>query len=170
VKDDAEFELRLFRDGTDFTFYRGREQDGQRQVLGVAQSHRIQKHDRLLNEYALASQLDPAWAARPVKLINYRGQEVLILEDPGGEPLDLVIEQHREAGCRRPSAKSTAMGLSTKTSSPLTSWLMEKAARGSQASVYLLKFPVNGIPPVLLKRSLARSHTWRPNKQVESTE
>jgi predicted ATPase/signal transduction histidine kinase len=97
VKDDAEFELRPFRKVTDFTFYRGRGQGGQRPVLGVAQSQPLQKHDRLLNEYALASQLDPAWAARPVKVINYRGQEVLILEDPGGEPLDLVIERGREA-------------------------------------------------------------------------
>ncbi|MBY5603670.1 AAA family ATPase [Rhizobium leguminosarum] len=99
VNDDPEFELRHFRDGTDFTFYRGKEQGGRRRVLGVARvAHPpfLQKHDRLLNEYSLASQLDPAWSARPVKIIDYRGQDVLILEDPGGEPLDLVIEQQRD--------------------------------------------------------------------------
>jgi len=36
----------------------------------------------------LRSELDPAWAARPLALARHQGRPVLVLEDPGGEPLD----------------------------------------------------------------------------------
>ena len=42
---------------------------------------------RLEHEYALAAELDRRWAVRPVGLDRYRGRAVLVLEDPGGEPL-----------------------------------------------------------------------------------
>jgi PAS domain S-box-containing protein len=43
---------------------------------------------RIEKEYMLADQLDPAWAARPLALQRHGGRTVLVLEDPGGEPLD----------------------------------------------------------------------------------
>src|SRR6185295_18771302 len=42
---------------------------------------------RLEHAYALRDQLDPAWSARPLTLTQSQGQPVLLLEDPGGEPL-----------------------------------------------------------------------------------
>ena len=57
---------------------------------------------RLEHEYALAQDLDPAWAARPLALTRHQGRVALILADPGGEPLDRVIEQ----GDGRPIAVS----------------------------------------------------------------
>jgi hypothetical protein len=47
--------------------------------------------DRLAHEYALREELDGAWAVRPLELIRERGQTLLILEDPGSEPLDLLL-------------------------------------------------------------------------------
>ena len=47
--------------------------------------------DRLAHEYELRDELDPAWAARPLKLVRERGQTILLLQDPGGEPLDRLI-------------------------------------------------------------------------------
>jgi PAS domain S-box-containing protein len=47
--------------------------------------------DRLAHEYELRDALDPAWAARPLKLVRERGQTILLLQDPGGEPLDRLI-------------------------------------------------------------------------------
>ena len=47
--------------------------------------------NRLVHEYELKDDLDSAWAARPLGLIRDRGQTVLLLEDPGGEPLSRLI-------------------------------------------------------------------------------
>lgn len=44
--------------------------------------------DRFAHEYALRDVLDPAAAARPLRLVQERGQPCLILEDGGHEPLE----------------------------------------------------------------------------------
>jgi PAS domain S-box-containing protein len=41
----------------------------------------------LTREFELRDDLDAAWAARPLELIREGGRTVLLLEDPGGEPL-----------------------------------------------------------------------------------
>src|ERR1700744_753066 len=46
--------------------------------------------DRLAHECRLKDELDGAWAVRPLELRRASGQAVLVLEDPGGEPLDQV--------------------------------------------------------------------------------
>jgi PAS domain S-box-containing protein len=47
--------------------------------------------NRLEHEYALKDELDGAWAARPVSLTRYEDRITLVLEDPGGEPLDRLL-------------------------------------------------------------------------------
>ena len=42
---------------------------------------------RLQHAYNFRDQLDPAWAARPLRLVTERGRLTLLSEDPGGEPL-----------------------------------------------------------------------------------
>ncbi|UFW51988.1 MULTISPECIES: trifunctional serine/threonine-protein kinase/ATP-binding protein/sensor histidine kinase [Bradyrhizobium] len=44
--------------------------------------------DRLAHEYALRDELDRTWAVRPLDLIRDGGRTLLILEDPGSEPLE----------------------------------------------------------------------------------
>src|SRR5215470_17662331 len=46
---------------------------------------------RLEHEYALRAALDPAWAVRPLVLTQHQGRPVLVLEDPGGEPLTRLL-------------------------------------------------------------------------------
>jgi serine/threonine protein kinase len=46
---------------------------------------------RLEHEYELRALLDPDWAARPVALVPHGGRMTLVLEDPGGEPLDRLL-------------------------------------------------------------------------------
>src|SRR5437867_1447778 len=46
---------------------------------------------RLEHEYSLAAELDRRWAARPVALGRHQGRTVLVLEDPGGEPLARLL-------------------------------------------------------------------------------
>jgi PAS domain S-box-containing protein len=42
---------------------------------------------RLQHAYALREELDPAWAARPVRLELHKGRLTLLSKDPGGDPL-----------------------------------------------------------------------------------
>jgi PAS domain S-box-containing protein len=53
---------------------------------------------RLEREYALRAELDAAWAVRPMQLVHNQGRTMLILEDPGGEPLDRLPGAPLELG------------------------------------------------------------------------
>jgi PAS domain S-box-containing protein len=48
--------------------------------------------ERLEHEYALRGELDPAWAARPLALSRHNDRWTLVLEDPGGDPLDRMLD------------------------------------------------------------------------------
>jgi PAS domain S-box-containing protein len=52
---------------------------------------------RLEHEYALKSELDADWAARPVALTHHDGRMILVLEDPGGAPLDQLLGRPLDA-------------------------------------------------------------------------
>src|SRR6267142_3693025 len=47
--------------------------------------------NRMEHEYSLRAELDSAWAVLPLGLVGHQGRPVLILEDPGGEPLDRLV-------------------------------------------------------------------------------
>jgi PAS domain S-box-containing protein len=82
-------------EGADFTLYRGRQHDNPSAVLAVvlaAEEPSVESLRRLEHEYSLAAELDPAWAAKPLALTRHEGRTILVLQDPGGEPLDLVLE------------------------------------------------------------------------------
>jgi predicted ATPase/signal transduction histidine kinase len=86
------------REGADFTLYRGSACGDPTPILAVAVASEHpspQSLKRLEHEYSLASELDAAWAAQPLALTRHQGRAILILRDPGGEPLDRVIEQRR---------------------------------------------------------------------------
>jgi serine/threonine protein kinase len=88
--------LEPLREGADFTLYRGRQHGHASPVLAIAltaEHPSPQRLRRLEHEYSLAAELDPAWAARPLALTRHEGRTTLILTDPGGEPLDLVLER-----------------------------------------------------------------------------
>jgi PAS domain S-box-containing protein len=53
---------------------------------------------RLDREYALRAELDPTWAVRPLELARREGRPVLVLEDPGGEPLERLLGAPLEQG------------------------------------------------------------------------
>jgi serine/threonine protein kinase len=52
--------------------------------------------ERLEHEFALRDELDSKWAARPLSLVRREGRTMLILKDPGGEPLDRLLGQPME--------------------------------------------------------------------------
>src|ERR1700681_4833951 len=47
--------------------------------------------ERLEHQFALKSQLDADWSARPIALTRYTRGMAVVLEDPGGEPLDRLL-------------------------------------------------------------------------------
>jgi PAS domain S-box-containing protein len=46
---------------------------------------------RLTHEYGLRDYLDSAWAVRPLELVRENGRTILVLEDPGGAPLESLL-------------------------------------------------------------------------------
>src|SRR5580698_2233032 len=93
----SDYVLKPIRSRAEFTLYRGRQRGNPMPVLAMAPTAEQllpQSLRRLEHEYSLAAELDPAWAAQPLALTSHEGRTILVLADPGGEPLDRVLEQH----------------------------------------------------------------------------
>jgi PAS domain S-box-containing protein len=98
MTEESSYELESLREGADFTLYRGTERGNPMPILALvvaAEPPSSLNLRRLKQEYSLATDLDAAWAAQPLALTRHQGRTMLILKDPGGEPLDRLIEQHR---------------------------------------------------------------------------
>src|SRR5271163_2069775 len=95
----SEYELEPIRDGAEFTLYRARQRGNDMPLLVVAPTAEQplpRSLRQLEHEYSLAAELEPAWAAKPLALTRHEGRTILVLSDPGGEPLDRVLERDRE--------------------------------------------------------------------------
>ena len=87
----SEYALEPICTGAEFTLYRARQHGNPSPVLVVATAAEQplpQSLRRLEHEYALAAELDPAWAAKPLALTRHEGRTILVLADPGGELVD----------------------------------------------------------------------------------
>src|SRR3984957_8675975 len=94
----SQYLLEKIRDGAEFTLYRARQHGNQSPLLVVAPAAEQplpQSLERLEHEYSLAAQLEPAWAAKPLALTRHEGRTILVLADPGGEPLGRVLEREQ---------------------------------------------------------------------------
>src|SRR5438309_9575021 len=70
--------------------------EGETALLAVAPTSAQPSPESLTwleHAYALRDELDPAWAARPWRLVHDRGRPTLSLEDPGGELLARLLGQ-----------------------------------------------------------------------------
>ena len=67
-------------------------------VLPAAEHPTHSSLDRLAHWYALKDELDGAWAVRPLALVRENGRTMLVLEDPGGEPLARYLGASMETG------------------------------------------------------------------------
>jgi predicted ATPase/signal transduction histidine kinase/GAF domain-containing protein len=95
--DLTEYELELLRDGGEFILYLARQSSNPVPVLVlVAERPTSASLKRLEHEYALAADLDPKWAARPLALARHNGNMALVLEDSGNDPLDLSLNRPLE--------------------------------------------------------------------------
>ncbi len=92
----SKYVLEALRKDEEFILYRGRSEDDPSQVLvlsPVAEYPGSESLKRLEHEYSLREELDPAWAARPMAIARHWDRTVLVLEDPGGVPLDQLLGQ-----------------------------------------------------------------------------
>src|SRR5580704_1480149 len=98
MSESPEYELESLREEADLTFYRGKERSDRLPILAVAaaaEQPSPQSLRRLEHEFTLAKELDARWAVQPLALTRHEGRATLILDDPGGEPLDGVIERQK---------------------------------------------------------------------------
>jgi PAS domain S-box-containing protein len=88
------YTFETLRRDNEFLFYRGRREcDGSRLLLVELLSERPSARSlkQLEHEYSIKEELDPEWAARPIELQRRDGRTMLLLEDPGGEPLNSLL-------------------------------------------------------------------------------
>ena len=88
--------LSPLREG-DFALYRGFGSGLAPILLVAADKISLGSIERLEHEYALKAELDADWAARPVALTHHNDRMSLVLEDPGGVPLDQLLGQPLDA-------------------------------------------------------------------------
>ncbi|HEY2663771.1 MAG TPA: AAA family ATPase, partial [Candidatus Binataceae bacterium] len=104
------------RERADFTLYRGRQHGNPSPVLVVALTAEHPSPAslrRLEHEYSLADEVDSGWAAKPLALTRHEGRTILVLKDPGGEPLDRILERAQGQPLDLTRALRIAIGLTT---------------------------------------------------------
>jgi len=82
------------RKDENFILYRGRSRDDASQILvlsPLAEYPAPEILKRLEHEYFLREELDPTRVARPIAMARHWDRTVLVLEDPGGVPLDQLL-------------------------------------------------------------------------------
>jgi PAS domain S-box-containing protein len=96
VIDLSRYNFDTVQKGEEFILHRGQKVDGGSKILvlsPVGQHPKPESLKRLEHEYSLKEELDLKWAARPFAIERHWGRSVLVLEDPGGLPLDQLIGQ-----------------------------------------------------------------------------
>src|ERR1700726_2753646 len=92
VKELSSYAFSPLREG-DIALYRGSGNGLAPILLVAAEETSFGCVERLEHEYALKAELDADWAARPVALTRYNDRVALVLEDPGGAPVDRLLGQ-----------------------------------------------------------------------------
>ena len=95
----SEYTLEPIRDRAEFTLFRARQRGTPMPLLAVApiaEPPPPRSLQRLEHEYSLTAELEHTWAAKPLALTRHEGRTILVLADPGGEPLDCLLERDRE--------------------------------------------------------------------------
>jgi len=94
VIDLSPYIFEVLRKDGDFILYRGQHRSDASQVLVLSPAKEppeIQALKRIKQELSLKPDLDPEWAIRPIAITHHWGRRVLVLEDPGGVPLDQLL-------------------------------------------------------------------------------
>src|SRR5262245_42280510 len=101
--DLSEYTLETLRKNGEFILYRGRHQlptggspPSILVVTPVLERPALGSLRRMEHEYALRTELDPGWGVRPLAIAPHMGRTMLVLTDPGCEPLDRLLGRPME--------------------------------------------------------------------------
>ena len=92
----SRYSLELIRDDGEFTLYRAHSKQLEPPSV-LLQTHSSTRPspetlEKIDHEFSLRSELDNKWALRPVEISSFKDKRALVLEDPGGTPLNRVVE------------------------------------------------------------------------------
>ncbi|HEY4734013.1 MAG TPA: hypothetical protein VIH53_05615, partial [Gemmatimonadaceae bacterium] len=114
MTDLSAYSFEKLHEDHEFVVNRGTHGDAATSVLlmEVALERPLQSTvDRILHAYSLAGELDPAWAVRPLALLEHRGHPALLLYDPGGTYLDDALRASPSLSARLRLAIACARAL-----------------------------------------------------------
>jgi len=90
------------REDNEFILYRARPTGAESPsiLLLIPASTRpaVESLKKIEHEYSFRDDLDATWAVRPLAVFQCNGHKALVLEDPGGEPLQRLIQGPIETG------------------------------------------------------------------------
>jgi PAS domain S-box-containing protein len=95
----AKYTLEILRQDEEFVLYRGQREEISSRVLVLSPAAEYPAPEILKwleHAYSLKEALDRMWAARPIAIVRNRDRMTLVLEDPGGMPLDQLLEEPLE--------------------------------------------------------------------------
>ncbi len=97
----------------EFVLREGQREDGRAVLLLAALSDNAAAASlkKLEHEFSLASMLAPSWSLLPLDLLRHDGRTTLVLDHPGGEPLDQRLGGPMDLGRFLPLAIRIAMAL-----------------------------------------------------------
>jgi PAS domain S-box-containing protein len=115
VTELSRYAFEALRKDEEFILYRGRSKDDGSRFLVLSPLAAYPAPEILKwleHAYSLREELDPTWAARPVAIARHWDRTVLVLEDPGGIPLDQLLGQPLDLAfsLRLAISLSTAIG------------------------------------------------------------
>lgn len=114
VRFSQQYLREALRDNGEFILYRARpanQESDAKVLLLVPTSPSRESAVKLEHEFSIRMDLDPEWAVQPLALSEEDGWPILVLEDPGGEPLDRLIRGPMELGPFLRLAASAASAL-----------------------------------------------------------
>ena len=99
--DHSEYSLETIRNDGEFILYRGRRQTDATPssvfaLTPASERPPLESLRRMENEYSLRTDLDSGWSVSPIALVPYKERTMLVLTDPGGEPLDRLLGRPME--------------------------------------------------------------------------